>query len=409
MSELKQKPHLHASWIDPAAKEIVRNLQNQGFTSYLVGGCVRDLLAGVVPKDFDIATNAEPNQVRKHVRGAYVIGKRFRLVLVKRGAQQYEVATFRREMQPEDLETTEETVEAEETTAPVGDNFFGTAEQDALRRDFTINALFYDPIKNNLLDYAKGLPDIESRTIRMIGDPAQRIVEDPIRSLRAIRLAHKLGFHIEGQFRENIRGLADRVALSVLPRRREEYLKFLRLSDPLPALAELFDLELMKVLLPTLTLIWSDSEKLDAFRLYYQARKSLTEDASIPIQVYLPFIFACWKALENEPNAKGLLNNLMKDELGMFKSEQAFILDAMEMSSNFPAVSSFLKRGHRRRSGFLKTESLIPALIIAEKDFLMQPSEILFWKQQLGRAFMQPFEPTSAQPSQKVDPDQQTQ
>ncbi|MCE3009199.1 MAG: poly(A) polymerase, partial [Proteobacteria bacterium] len=367
-----------------------------------------DLLAGVVPKDFDIATNAEPNQVRKYVRGSYVIGKRFRLVLVKRGSQQYEVATFRREMQPEDLTAAEETAEAEESTTLLGDNFFGTAEQDALRRDFTINALFYDPIKNTLLDYAKGLPDIESRTIRMIGDPAQRIVEDPIRSLRAIRLAHKLGFHVENQFRESIRTLADRVALSVLPRRREEYLKFLRLSDPLPALAELFDLELMKYLLPTLTMIWSDSEKLDTFRTYYQSRKFLTEDATLPVQVYLPFVFACWKALENEANAKNMLNNLMKDDLGMFKSEQSFVMDAIEMASQFPAVSSFLKRGHRRRSGFLKTETLIPALIIAETDFLMAPAEILFWKQQLGRAFAPPFEPTNGELPPKADPNPQT-
>ena len=170
MLEIKQKPHLHASWIDPDAIEIVERLQRAGFTSYLVGGCVRDLLAGIHPKDYDIATNALPNEVKKKVWGSYVIGRRFRLVLVKRGEQQYEVATFRRSSKPEDFSEGEE--------QPVGDNFFGTPEEDALRRDFTINALFYDPIKDELIDYAKGLADIESCTLRMIGDPKTRILED---------------------------------------------------------------------------------------------------------------------------------------------------------------------------------------------------------------------------------------
>ena len=124
MMEIKQKPHLHASWIDPNAKEIVRTLQKEGFQTYLVGGCVRDLLAGLHPKDYDIATSAEPNQVKRKIWGSYVIGRRFRLVLVKRGDQQYEVATFRRESTPDDFETAE--AENEDPTAPPpsGDNFF---------------------------------------------------------------------------------------------------------------------------------------------------------------------------------------------------------------------------------------------------------------------------------------------
>ena len=178
MLEIKQKPHLHASWIDPDAVEIVERLQKAGFTTYLVGGCVRDLLVGIHPKDYDIATNALPNEVKRKVWGSYVIGRRFRLVLVKRGEQQFEVATFRRGSKPEDFTEGED--------QPVGDNFFGTPEEDALRRDFTINALFYDPIKNELIDYAKAMADIEATTLRMIGDPKTRIIEDPIRSLRAV-------------------------------------------------------------------------------------------------------------------------------------------------------------------------------------------------------------------------------
>src|SRR6478672_6856910 len=118
MVEIKQKPKLHASWIDPNAKEIVRVLQREGFTSYLVGGCVRDLVAGIHPKDYDIATNAEPNQVKRKIWGSYVIGRRFRLVLVKRGDQQYEVATFRRESTAEEVALQNEPTE-DDTPPPI--------------------------------------------------------------------------------------------------------------------------------------------------------------------------------------------------------------------------------------------------------------------------------------------------
>ena len=116
------RPQLHEDWIDPYAREIVRILQDEGFETYLVGGCVRDLLAGIHPKDFDIATNAHPNQVRRKIPHAYVIGKRFRLVLVRRGDQQFEVATFRRSVSAEELEDGESEI--------VGDNYFGTCEED---------------------------------------------------------------------------------------------------------------------------------------------------------------------------------------------------------------------------------------------------------------------------------------
>ncbi|MGZ3743745.1 MAG: poly(A) polymerase, partial [Pseudobdellovibrionaceae bacterium] len=162
------KPHLHEDWIDPYARDIVRILQDEGFETYLVGGCVRDLLAGIHPKDFDIATNAHPNQVRRKIPQAYVIGKRFRLVLVRRGDQQFEVATFRRAISAEELEDSEAEI--------IGDNYFGSCEEDAKRRDFTVNALFYDPIQQKILDYCEGLKDVENRTLRMIGDSVVRFI-----------------------------------------------------------------------------------------------------------------------------------------------------------------------------------------------------------------------------------------
>ena len=193
--EKLQKPHLHADWIDPDARSIVDRLQRAGHPTYLVGGCVRDLLAGIHPKDFDIATSAHPEQVRKLIRGSYIIGRRFQLVLVKRGDTQFEVATFRRMALPEEINPNE---------TSYSDNFFGTPQEDAQRRDFTINGLFYDPIKDELIDYVGGIKDIELGLIRMIGDPDIRLKEDPIRILRAIRLSHKLRFSIEQKLRESI-------------------------------------------------------------------------------------------------------------------------------------------------------------------------------------------------------------
>jgi poly(A) polymerase len=383
MVKLKQKPELHASWIDHSAKEIVRTLQKGGFTSYLVGGCVRDLLVGLHPKDYDIATNAEPNQVRKLIRGSYVIGKRFRLVLVKRGTQQFEVATFRREMTPEDLAEAQEDSEESESPVRVGDNFFGTPEQDALRRDFTVNALFYDPIQDQLIDYAEALKDIEARCLRMIGDPATRIKEDPIRSLRAIRLAHKIGFQIEPGLRDAIKSEAAEVLRGVLPRRREEYLKFLRLKDPIPALNELYDLDLMKHILPTLHHLWENEQRREIFLHYIARGAEFCKDPSNALHVYLPLVLAVIRSLEGIPDEEFTVMKLLRDEFGMFKSEIAFLIASLEMAHNLPQVHSFMKRGARRRAGFLKNETLEPALLIAEKDYLLSGSTLAFWKAQL--------------------------
>lgn len=398
MVEHKQKPRLHASWIDPHAKEIVRSLQRAGFMSYLVGGCVRDLLAGIHPKDFDIATSAEPNQVRKTIRGAYVIGKRFRLVLVKRGLQQYEVATFRREATAEDLaEATEAAAaelakkepESENSTEPVepvriGDNFFGTPEEDAVRRDFTINALFYDPIKDDLIDYVKGMADIESRTLRMIGEPKRRIQEDPIRSLRAIRLAHKLGFQIEENLRSAMLESANELAKSIMPRRREEYLKFLKLENPLPALAELQDLGLMSILLPTLSKIFESPETHNTLIDYMVRFDEICQDKSKTTELYLPLVLAVHRALEGFEDREIVLNQFLKDELGVFKAEQLQIMAAIEGAEKFPDLHSFMKRGNRRQAAFFRQDWISQSLRIAKVDCLLPAKELSFWLENLG-------------------------
>ena len=240
--EVTHEPHLHQDWIDPHAFGIVKALQKAGHQTYLVGGCVRDLLLNLHPKDFDIATMAHPPQVRRLIYNSYVIGKRFRLVLVKREDLQFEVATFRREVNPEEFPE----------GAPPGDNVFGSPDEDAKRRDFTINGLFYDPVAAKLIDYVNGMTDIQSRVLRMIGDPEVRLREDPIRILRALRFSHKIGFSISPELRDAIQRHANSLELSVLPRKREEILKILRLKNPDLVFLEAFDLGVLKFVLPTL-------------------------------------------------------------------------------------------------------------------------------------------------------------
>ncbi len=401
MVEIKQKPHLHASWIDPNAKEIVRTLQKEGFKSYLVGGCVRDLLAGIHPKDYDIATNAEPNQVKRKVWGSYVIGRRFRLVLVKRGDQQYEVATFRREMTAEDMEIEkaeaaadaaaaieagEEAEEADSKKPMISaDNFFGTPEQDALRRDFTVNGLFYDPVKDELIDYCHGLVDIQSRTLRMIGNPSARIMEDPIRSLRAIRLSHKIRFQIEPSLRKAMQDHAGDVARSVLPRRREEYLKFLRLPEPVPAWLEMYDLGIIHAILPSLVPVFEEPERREVFLHYIHDISVFCKDTSQPAEVFTPFLMGYMRAMEGHPQIDDLSRRLMKDELMLFKGEQAFIFGAMDLIESLKDVEGFKRRGHRRQAAFLRHESLLLALRIADVERLLTAEQLLFWHLQLSK------------------------
>lgn len=284
--EKRQKPSLHTNWIDPEATFIVDRLQKAGFTTYLVGGCVRDLLAGLHPKDYDIATSASPEQVRKLIRGSYIIGKRFPLVLVKRGQRQFEVATFRRNALPEEIEGSDQSFV---------DNFYGTPQEDAHRRDFTVNGLFYDPIRDELIDYVEGIKDIESGFIRMIGDPDHRLKEDPIRILRAIRLSHKLRFSIEESLRVAIERNSQELTRSILPRKREEYFKLLRLDDPSLVFKELHDLNILTHILPSLAELWEQADNEAILTHYLSRTHELSIDKTNTTQLMLPLVLALSK------------------------------------------------------------------------------------------------------------------
>ncbi|HHJ12992.1 MAG TPA: polynucleotide adenylyltransferase PcnB [Gammaproteobacteria bacterium] len=176
--------------ISPAALKVLYGLKEAGFQSYLVGGGVRDLLLGRQPKDFDVGTDATPEQVRALFRSCRLIGRRFRLAHVRFGREIIEVATFRAGHGGDD------NGRQTEDGRILADNVFGTLEDDAWRRDFTVNALYYDIRDFSVVDYVGGLPDLEQGTLRLIGDPEQRYREDPVRMLRAARFAAKLGFRI---------------------------------------------------------------------------------------------------------------------------------------------------------------------------------------------------------------------
>ena len=182
-------------------------LQQAGFEAYLVGGCVRDSLLGVTPKDFDVATSATPEQVRYEFRNSRIIGRRFKLVHVHFGRELIEVATFR----SDHSQTTDDNNDRSAHDASgriLRDNVYGSMADDAQRRDFTMNALYFDVSNEKVYDYSTGFADIQRRLIRLIGDPEQRYLEDPVRMLRAIRFAAKLNFDIEDSTAEPIHRLA---------------------------------------------------------------------------------------------------------------------------------------------------------------------------------------------------------
>lgn len=241
---------LQRSQFSRYAVNIVERLQNAGYQAYLVGGCVRDMMLNITPKDFDVATSATPEQVRAEFRNARIIGRRFKLVHIHFGREIIEVATFRANHPQDDEEEDSNQSSRNESGRILRDNVYGTLEEDAQRRDFTINALYYDPVSERVLDYANGVHDIRNRLIRLIGDPEQRYKEDPVRMLRAVRFAAKLDFGIEKHSAQPIRSLAPMLRDIPSARLFEEVLKLFLSGHAAPTFEMLVDLELFEPLFP---------------------------------------------------------------------------------------------------------------------------------------------------------------
>ncbi len=229
--------------IDPDALKVLYRLANTGYTAYLVGGSVRDLLLGRQPKDFDIGTDARPNEIRRQFRNCFLIGRRFRLAHIVFGRKVIETSTFRR--QPD-------AVENENGLYQTEDNTFGSPEEDAKRRDFTVNGLFYDIKTFSVIDYVGGLKDLEKRLLRCIGDPAIRFREDPVRMMRAVKFAARLGFTIDrASCKAILKYHADILNASV-PRVCEEIFRLFTFGSARAAFLMLWEFNLLDDLLPEL-------------------------------------------------------------------------------------------------------------------------------------------------------------
>ena len=194
MKPIRQSIKFDKKFLDKDALKVVNTIYKAGFEVYLVGGCVRDLLLGLEPKDFDIATSAKPEQVHKLFKRSRLIGRRFRLVHVMFSARKFiEVATFRSGQ-----------VQTAKSGVIVRDNCYGNLEDDVVRRDFNINALYYDIHKHEVIDYVSGLKDLEAKEIHIIGEAKLRFSEDPVRMIRAVRFGEKLGAKLSDEVKKCI-------------------------------------------------------------------------------------------------------------------------------------------------------------------------------------------------------------
>ena len=267
--------------IDPDALKVLYRLHQNNFAAYLVGGSVRDLLLARRPKDFDIGTDAHPYQVKRLFKNCWIIGRRFRLAHVRFGAKTIEVATFRRQLTAAELVTPEESHDniPLEHTGHAGhhdrmvhrDNTFGTPEEDAFRRDFTINALFYDIADFSIIDFTGGLRDLDGRVIRSIGDPIERFQEDPVRMIRAVSMASRLDFTIDPPIDAAIDAQRGELARSAPARLMEEIYKLLRAGSAEKAFGMLAERRLLEPIAPELQKragegLWRSLRALDTYR-----------------------------------------------------------------------------------------------------------------------------------------------
>jgi poly(A) polymerase len=283
---LKDEHGIDPALVDERAVKVVRTLADAGYEAYLVGGAVRDLILGLRPKDFDVATNATPEQVKSLFRRAFIIGRRFRIVHVVFGRgrehEVIEVSTFRAYLDS----TAAEQVNGNEKTSRADlagkshvvdasgrvlrDNVWGPQLEDAARRDFTINAMYYDPQREIVVDYHHGIRDAKKKILRMIGDPDTRYREDPVRIIRVVRFAAKLGFEIEPKTREPMRRLADLLDNVPPSRLFDEMIKLLQTGHSLASMEELRKQGLHRGVFPILDVVLDEQKRHDGRERFVQ-------------------------------------------------------------------------------------------------------------------------------------------
>ncbi len=286
----KSEHHIDPKLVDERAVKVVSTLADAGFEAYIVGGAVRDLLVGMRPKDFDVATNATPEQVKGLFRRAFIIGRRFRIVHVVfgRGRQDrglsevIEVSTFRAMVEAasaEQVTGNEKTSKSELAGKShvvdaegrvLRDNVWGPQIDDAARRDFTINAMYYDPLREIVVDYHHGIADVKKKLLRMIGDPATRYREDPVRIIRVVRFAAKLGFEIEAKTRAPIKEMAALLDNVPASRTFDEMIKLLQTGHALASIAELRKQGMHRGVFPVLDVALDESQRHDGREKFVQ-------------------------------------------------------------------------------------------------------------------------------------------
>lgn len=319
-----------------AAMRTVEDLQKAGFKAFVVGGAVRDLLLGIRPKDFDIATNAEPEQVQRCFRRARIIGRRFRLVHVMFGPETIEVSTFRA------LGSLD--ADVDEHGRVLRDNVFGEQHEDATRRDFTVNALYYDPVSDQVLDYHHGVKDLKSKTLRMIGNPETRYREDPVRMLRAVRLSAKLGFQIDAKTREPIGDLAELIRNVPNARLFDEMMKLLQSGNSLAALHQLRQEGLHHGCLPLLDVVLDagDEKALDFVTRALQSTDARIRDRK-PISPGFLFASLLWNLVHERwlsihangmhliPALNQAIDEVVDEHLDALAIQRRFVADMREI------------------------------------------------------------------------------
>jgi poly(A) polymerase len=326
---------LSRSQVDADALKVLYRLHQNGYVAYLVGGSVRDLLLGRHPKDFDIGTSAHPYQVKRLFRNCWIIGRRFRLAHVRFGPKTIEVATFRRQVTAAELAAADAAAE-ENPTASDGiplqtddehdrlvhrDNTFGTPEEDAFRRDFTINALFYDIGTFSIIDYTGGLDDLHARVIRSIGDPAERFREDPVRMLRAVAMAARLDFAIDPPIDDAIAAHRDEIARSAPARLIEEFYKLLRSGASEQAFRMLAERRLLEPIAPDLQTrsgggLWESLAALDTYRRRFDSAPDTLTNPILLGSLLLPLGYTL-RSLSPAPVADGDFRKEPRISLGM--------------------------------------------------------------------------------------------
>ena len=325
--------------ISPNALKVLYRLKDAGFDAYLVGGCIRDLLLGLKPKDFDVVTNAHPEQVKQVFRNCRLIGRRFRLAHVVFGREIIEVATFRghHSGSDDDVETAPKakTASLSDHGQILRDNVYGSIEEDAQRRDFTINALYYSVNDFAVYDFANGIDAIARRSIELIGDPDTRYREDPVRMLRAIRFATKLNMQISPACAEPIPQLAVLLKNIPAPRLFDEMLKLLLAGKAFDNFMLMRDMKVLKQLLPQLEKLLKQEPEGKAFKLATQALQDTDGRVDVGKPVTPAFIFAALLWYPVEVRAQALMIDGIS-ELDAMNIAMTEVLDDVQRTIAIP-------------------------------------------------------------------------